>query len=409
MSETGETKLGTFAAALAERRDDLIERLTQEALQALGGTHGAPLEVFRADRAAELDAVTEALRASSAEVDSASWKRWIEGCVERGWSASTMHAVLGVMRQVFVEVALELRNAGVPRAVAGIRRFIRSSSEALCLIDDELRERAEMAQRKTQIFEALMQHAPDGMGVANTDGALLYVNPAFERMFQRGNLLGQLIYDLVTPEAMSMAQERVAKSVLERGAWSGELTYRRGDGSAFDAHVTAFLVRDERGRGIARCAIIRDLTEARGAEEERRRLASEVIAAQKMALEEIGTPLVPIAEGVLVMPLVGVLDPSRAERMLGVLLEGIGRQNAKVVILDLTGVKEAGAEAAESLVRAASAARLLGAEVVSTGTGPELARTLVEIGVNLGTIVTKGTLRDGVAYGLRVARGIEGR
>ena len=134
-----------------------------------------------------------------------------------------------------------------------------------------------------------------------------------------------------------------------------------------------------------------------------------MIAAQKAALEELGTPLVPIAEGVLVMPLVGVIEPSRAERMLGVLLEGIGRENAKVVILDLTGVKEANAQAAEALVRAAQAARLLGAEVVSTGTGPDLARTFVENGAELGTIVTKGTLRDGVTYALRVARGIERR
>ncbi|MDI3283284.1 PAS domain S-box protein [Polyangium sp. 15x6] len=397
--------VASFAEAFASRRDNLVERLTEEARTALGGTLGAPMEAFRADRAVEVDIAIEALRDGTMSFATQSWKRWIDSSVQRGWSATTLQGVLGAMRQVFIDVGLELRAAGVPEATSKIRAFIRSSSEALYLIDEELRARVEFLHRKAQIFEALIHHAPDGMGVAAPDGTLLYVNPALERLLGRHDLLGHSIYELVAQHAEVMQREQVAKAVLERGSWSGELTYLRADGKTFDARVTAFLVRDEQGRGIARCAIIRDLTEARRAETERRKLAAEVIAAQKAALEELGTPLVPIAEGVLVMPLVGVLEPARAERMLGVLLEGIGQQNAKVVILDLTGVKDANAVAAEALVRAAQAARLLGAEVVTTGTGPELARTFVENGAELGTIVTKGTLRDGVAYALRVARG----
>lgn len=409
MSEPEGTKVDPFAKAFAERRDELVERLSEEALSVLGGTLGAPIEAFRAERAEEVDAAVEAIRQGSMTFAIESWKRWIGSSVQRGWSASMMQGVLGAMRQVFVDVGLELHAAGVPEATARVRAFIRSSSEALYLIDEELRTRVEMLQRKTQIFESLLHNAPDGMGVADPEGTLLYVNPALERLLERDDLLGHSIYELVAKDAEPIHREQVAKAVLERGAWSGELTYQRANGGLFDAHVTAFYVRDERGRGIARCAIIRDLTESRRADEERRRLAAEVIAAQKAALEELGTPLVPIAEGVLVMPLVGLIDRSRAERMLGVLLEGIGRENAKVVILDLTGVKQADAEAADALVRAAQAARLLGAEVVATGTGPELAKTFVENGAELGTIVTKGTLRDGVAYALRVARGLDRR
>ncbi|MRG92812.1 PAS domain S-box protein [Polyangium spumosum] len=409
MSERADTKLDPFAAAFAARREMLVDRLTREALSALGGTLGATLESFRADREIEVDIAIAAIHDGSRPFAVESWRRWIDGSVQRGYSASTMQGVLGAMRQVFVDVALELRASGVPGATSRIRAFIRSSSDALSLIDDELRARAELVHKKTRIFGALIENAPDGMGVAAPDGTLLHVNPALARLLERDDLPGHSIYELVAKHAEPIHREQVAKAVMEHGSWSGELTYQRASGETFDAHVTAFLVRDARGRGIARCAIIRDLTAARRAEEERRRLASEVIAAQRAALEELGTPLVPIAEGVLVMPLVGVLEPSRAERMLGVLLEGIGREDARVVILDLTGVKEASTEAAEALVRAAQAARLLGAEVVATGTGPELARTFVENGAELGIIVTKGTLRDGVAYALRVARGHERR
>ena len=405
MSEPMGTKGVVFAEVFAARRDKLVDRLTEEALLVLGGTLGAPMEAFRADRAMEVDAAIAALRDGSMPFAVESWKRWIDSSVQRGWSVTTLQGVLGAMRQVFVDVGLELRAAGVPDATSRIRTFIRTSSEALCLIDEELRTRAELLHRKAQIFEALIQHAPDGVGVAAPDGTLRYVNPAFERLLRRDDLVGRSVHDTLAPQAEAVHREQVLTAVIEQGSWSGVLPYQRADGTTFDARVTAFLVRDEQGRGIARCAIVRDLTRSRHAEEERRRLAAEVIAAQRAALEELGTPLVPIAEGVLVMPLVGAIEPARAERMLGVLLEGIGQQNAKVVILDLTGVKEATAEAADALLRAAQAARLLGAEVVTTGTGPELARTFVENGAELGTIVTKGTLRDGVAYALRVARG----
>ncbi|MDI1443825.1 PAS domain S-box protein [Polyangium sp. 6x1] len=405
MSEPVGTPGGTFAEVFAARRESLVDRLTEEARAALGGTLGASIEAFRADRAVEVDAAIAAIREGSMSFASESWRRWIDSSVQRGWTASTLQGVLGAMRQVFVDVGLELRAAGVPDATSKIRAFIRSSSEALYLIDKELRARVELLHRKTQIFEALIHNAPDGVGVASPDGTLRYVNPAFERLLGRDDLVGRSVHETLAPQAETVHRGQVLTAVLEQGSWSGVLPYQRGDGTTFEAQVTAFLVRDEQGRGIARCAIVRDLTGSRRAEEERRRLAAEVIAAQRAALEELGTPLVPIAEGVLVMPLVGEIEPARAERMLGVLLEGIGRQNAKVVILDLTGVKEANTEAADALVRAAQAARLLGAEVVTTGTGPELARAFVENGVELGTIVTKGTLRDGVAYALRVARG----
>jgi len=394
-----------FAAALLARKEEIVERLVGACIEALGGTRGVPDDVFRADRASDVDDMLETLGSSTTQGTPDRWRRWLDVAIERGFTASTMQVVHGVLREVLVDVGLALQAEGVPRATAGIRRLVRSSSEGLYLIDEELRMRADKAQRKTRIFEALMRNSPDGIGVATLDGTLLYANPALERMMGSESLVGRPIYDLVPPEEAELQRREISVEVLSKGAWSGQLRYRRDDGSTLEAQVTAFLARDEQGAGMARCAFIRDLTVARRAEEERRMLAAEVIAAQKQALEELETPLVPIAEGVLVMPLVGDIDPSRAERMLGVLLEGIDRQHAKVVILDLTGVSGADAEAAEALVRAAQAARLLGTEVVTTGTGPEVARTFVEVGADLSAIETRGTLGDGVTYALRKVKG----
>jgi anti-anti-sigma regulatory factor len=82
------------------------------------------------------------------------------------------------------------------------------------------------------------------------------------------------------------------------------------------------------------------------------------------------------------------------------LLNGISRARTRVAILDITGVPRVDAETAEALLRVARSVGLLGAEMVLTGIRPEVARTLVELGVSLGGIVTKGTLESGIAYAM---------
>mgnify|MGYP000721114401 CR=1 FL=1 len=100
------------------------------------------------------------------------------------------------------------------------------------------------------------------------------------------------------------------------------------------------------------------------------------------------------------MTLVGNVDERRADRVLSALLEGVTRTSARMVILDVTGVPEVNEQTADSLLQAARAVRLLGAEVVLTGIRPEVARTLVTIGANLGSIMTKSTLKSGIAYAM---------
>jgi anti-anti-sigma regulatory factor len=152
-------------------------------------------------------------------------------------------------------------------------------------------------------------------------------------------------------------------------------------------------------------AFLRDVSAQVQAEQERVALQQRIIEAQREALRELGTPLVPIADQVLAMPVVGMLDGERAQQMLATLLEGIAAQRARVAILDVTGVKFAGAEVADALIRAARAAGLLGAEVVLTGIGPSVAQALVELEAELRGITVRGTLQSGIAYALGGARG----
>ena len=146
--------------------------------------------------------------------------------------------------------------------------------------------------------------------------------------------------------------------------------------------------------------ILRQAEELRRGDEERAALQEQVIQAQRAALRELSTPLVPIADRVLAMPLIGDIEPDRAQRILEVLLEGITAHQAQVAILDITGVRDVDAQVADALIRVAKAAALLGAEVVLTGIAPAVAQALTALGADLGTTVTLGTLQAGIAHAL---------
>ncbi|EYF07700.1 PAS domain-containing protein [Chondromyces apiculatus] len=137
---------------------------------------------------------------------------------------------------------------------------------------------------------------------------------------------------------------------------------------------------------------------------EREALQEELIRAQQEALRELATPLVPLAEGVIAMPLIGSIDAERAGQILEVLLEGVSAQRARMALLDVTGVRTMDETVAEALLRAARAAQLLGAEVVLTGLGPGIAQALVALGVDFGGITTLRSLQEGIRHALGQGR-----
>jgi rsbT co-antagonist protein RsbR len=102
-----------------------------------------------------------------------------------------------------------------------------------------------------------------------------------------------------------------------------------------------------------------------------------------------------------VMPLVGAVDPARAQRVLETLLHGVAKARAEVAILDITGVPVIDADVVHVLIQSAQAVRMLGAQVMLTGIRPEVAQTLVGLGVELRGIVTHRTLGSGIAAVLR--------
>ncbi|HZF54169.1 MAG TPA: AAA family ATPase [Polyangiaceae bacterium] len=143
-----------------------------------------------------------------------------------------------------------------------------------------------------------------------------------------------------------------------------------------------------------------ELAERARAEQERAALQEQIIATQESRMAEMSTPFLPITDQIMVMPLIGTLDSRRATQILEVALRGAQSRRAKMVILDITGVKQADAQVADTIIRTASALRLLGSKAILTGLRPEVAQTLVNLGIDLGMLTTHGTLQSAVRYAL---------
>jgi rsbT co-antagonist protein RsbR len=147
---------------------------------------------------------------------------------------------------------------------------------------------------------------------------------------------------------------------------------------------------------------VRDISERRRAEEALHQAAldRELIRTQAAALAELSTPLIPISDTVMVMPLIGAVDSRRAQQVIDTLLHDVQASRTQIAILDITGVPIVDTQVANVLLRAAQAVKLLGARVVLTGIRPEVAQTLVGLGLDLSGIVTRATLQTGIAFAL---------
>lgn len=282
---------------------------------------------------------------------------------------------------------------GADEAVVGVIGVTHDITERL-RSQAELREQAE-----------LLDLAHDAIVVRRLDGTITFWNRGAARIYghSREEALGHDVHALLRT-AGDLQEPR--RRLLAEGFWDGEQTHVRRDGEPVIVATRWVLKRDEAGETATILQIDTDITARKRAEEAEARRQHEIIRAQALAIEELSTPLIPITDDILVMPLIGMMDSVRAQQVLQNLLAGLGHGRGKFVILDITGVPLVDTAVANALLRAAQAARLLGAEVILTGIRPEVAQTLVNIQADFSNLITRGTLQSGIAHALGRLKGL---
>lgn len=254
-------------------------------------------------------------------------------------------------------------------------------------------------EQEARMFRALVDASPNGVFLRSLPGIkppIAFANPALRRM------LGGTESEDAPPEYPVLD---VAPDDLERMvAGDVEFVRRQAELSAprlapFPATISSFIIPDGTGAPWLVATTVIDTTEAQRVSEELRRQAeliarqqAESLCAKDRTLAELAAPLIPVADRVLVLPLIGALDRTRLDVAAQALLEGIGRHRAHTAIIDLTGVHRFdAAEIGSAWTALVGGARLLGARVVLSGITPELAAALAEL-PTASLVASHGTL-----------------
>lgn len=164
---------------------------------------------------------------------------------------------------------------------------------------------------------------------------------------------------------------------------------------------TLFLIAQQLSKlAVQNMLQTRYLAQRQQIEAERERLQREIIEAQRTAIQELSTPIIPVMDRIIVMPLIGSIDSLRARDITRTLLAGIREQRAKVVILDITGVPVVDSGVASHLNKTIQAARLKGARTIVTGVSDAVAETIVDLGIDWGGVETLADLQTGLVAAL---------
>ncbi|GAA0610731.1 STAS domain-containing protein [Virgibacillus siamensis] len=127
-----------------------------------------------------------------------------------------------------------------------------------------------------------------------------------------------------------------------------------------------------------------------------------IVSLQRVALQELSAPLIPVMERITIMPLIGTIDTERAKLIMENLLEGAIKHNSEVVLIDITGVPVVDTMVAHHIIQAAEAVRLIGSTCILVGIRPEIAQTIVNLGIDLGKFPTKSSLKKGFRKALEI-------
>lgn len=204
--------------------------------------------------------------------------------------------------------------------------------------------------------------------------------------------------DYVSPQGYAPARSELCVPIFADGALWGAFNVESVEAHAFSYYdrLALELVASQLGSAIYNLQL-------RNRQESILQELSDYAAEQQQLLDQVmqlSTPVFPVYPGILALPLIGTLDHERMQRTTAVLLDMVQKHRSRSVIVDITGVALLNKPSAQKLLSLIHASKLLGAEVVITGMRPDVARTLVDLQVEIGQVVVRGTFAAGLQYAL---------
>jgi rsbT co-antagonist protein RsbR len=264
-----------------------------------------------------------------------------------------------------------------------------------------LTEKAVLDQR---LLRAFLDNASDKVYFKDAESRFIKVSRSTAEMFGLSDpaaLVGKTDFDFFAEEHARPAFEDEQEVMRNGQPIFKEEKETQIDGQETWASTIKMPLRDEEGKIVGTFGVSRDITEQKRIEAESARLQQELVEAQQRAIHELSTPVIPVLEGVIVMPLVGSIDTLRARDIMRKLLGGIREHRAKVVILDVTGVPIVDSGVASHLNKTIKAARLKGARTIVVGISDAVAETIVDLGLDWSGIETLGDLKTGLRVALQ--------
>jgi rsbT co-antagonist protein RsbR len=273
-------------------------------------------------------------------------------------------------------------------------------------VDITERKRSEASLRVSEErFRTLATYLPVGVFQTDAKGDCIYVNDRWQEItgLTETEALGPNWASTLHPDDRDRVFREWYEAAQAGREFLSEYRFLNRERKLTWVSGSAVALFGESGAPNGYFGTLTDITVRRRADDVLREslIQKELIRAQEAALAELSTPLIPISEDIVAMPLIGAVDDRRASRVLETLLNGIITTNARVTILDVTGVPTIDTQVANALIRTARAVKLIGAQMVLSGIRPDVAQTLVQLGVDLGGIVTFGTLQTAIAHALK--------
>ncbi len=281
---------------------------------------------------------------------------------------------------------------------------------AMAQLQRELRD-------QKMLLEATLNNLTDGVAVANHEGILIRFNPAAERILGCGLVEAPqdnwtAVYGLFRPDGQTPfpPDELPLARALRGETVEAEEMFSRPSAATEGIFITASAspVITEDGRRMGAVAIFHDISERKRAERAmERQLAgerekNELLESMQLAIQELSTPILELWDDVLALPVIGIVDSKRSTEMMEQLLEAVVRKQAQFVIIDVTGVELVDTATADRLLRLVTAVEYVGARCILTGIRSAVAQTLATLRVDLRSIVTLRTLKDGLRECLRL-------